>query len=66
MKIEGIIYFLPFIVILFVVFWFGYYTGICDIRELEDAGYEIVKHEVRHGEFKTNWVEVVKKGAKKQ
>ena len=65
MKTKDIIYFTAFIAVTFIVFLIGYHAGISDIRKLEDAGYEIVNHEVRHGEFTTNWVEVIKKGETK-
>ena len=39
----------------------GCVCGRSDIDELEANGYKLVRHEVRHGDFHTNWVEVVRK-----
>lgn len=42
----------------------GYLVGREKIRAIEDSGYSIVTHTVRHGDYYTNWVEVVKGEAK--
>ena len=43
---------------------FGYILGAADTvckSELERNGYFVVHHEETHGEFRTNWVEVIRK-----
>lgn len=42
----------------------GYAFGTADTvckSELEQNGYFVVRHEETHGEFHTNWVEVIRK-----
>lgn len=61
-RMEGTIAALGVTVFLcYVSFIAGCFCGRLDLDEMEKNGYRIVKHEIRHGNYHTNWVEVVRK-----
>lgn len=44
----------------------GYHchTNHINLKELRESGYDIVRHSETHGEFQTNWLEVVQMGGR--
>ena len=54
------------VIVTIIAFIGGCIAGGESMSELKRNGYEVVKHEVRHGNFRTNWVEVVKKDDKRE
>lgn len=61
---EDLMWLFAVVVVGIISFIGGCTAGGESMAELKRNGYEVVKHEVRHGNFSTNWVEVVKKGDK--
>ena len=39
-------------------------TNHISLKELGDSGYGIIRHSETHGEFHTNWLEVVHRGGR--